>query len=40
MNYRERLIEMAEYYLEAGIPIPLDIAAALLAEGVDVEDLS
>lgn len=37
---RERLIERAECYIRAGLPIPLDLFAQLLSEGVDVEALS
>ncbi len=39
MSYRERLIDRAEDCLEDGQPIPLDLAAKLMGEGVIVEEL-
>jgi hypothetical protein len=35
----ERLIRKAQAYLKAGYPIPLDLFAALMSEGIDVTEL-
>ena len=37
---REHLIEQAEALIAADQPLPIDLVAALLSEGVDVEALS
>ena len=39
MNARERLIRQAEGHLDNSQPVPMDLAAALMDEGVMVENL-
>ena len=39
MNYRDYLIARARWFWAAGEPIPLDLAALMLSEGLDVERL-
>jgi hypothetical protein len=38
--YLEHLLATAEELIAADLPLPLDLVAALLGEGVDVEALS
>lgn len=39
MNARERLLDKAAQYFDANEPIPVDLAFALMDEGVDVTEL-
>jgi hypothetical protein len=40
VSYRERLVRVAESRLARDEALPVDLQAALLAEGIDVESLS
>lgn len=39
MNNLDRLLEYADWSLRVGMPIPLDTFAALVEEGVIIEEL-